>query len=120
MDKAIIEMVQGFGFEVYMRNLEDSWLHYTDGKNIATLTVERFGGVSISSVHKANRTSGTAFQMLPPREWQSLTKADLELGFAVAPGWAIHYIVSVKKYKDMESYLSADNFNAGYHNVREF
>lgn len=116
MDKAVIEKVQGFGFDVYMRKPEDSWLIFTDGKRIGYLQTDRSSGFTLSTVHKPNGRTGTGFQM--GRDVVGFDKPDLELCFLLAPSWATHdERESVNKYRDMDAFLNADDWNRGYRKV---
>jgi hypothetical protein len=113
MDKAIIAKVQSLGFDVYMRNEDDSWLLFTDGTRIGYLQADRLGGFSFSTVHKPNTTTGTGFQI--DRNADGFDKSDLERCFIHAPHWALNREAStVVKYKNIGDYISENSFNREY------
>lgn len=112
MDKTIIEKVQGYGFDVYMRNADDTWLLFTDGKRIGYLQCERFG-FTLCTVHKPNENTGTGFQVA--RHAGDFDKAALESCFASVPPWtSSEDRDSVRKWRDMDEYRAANSFNGGY------
>lgn len=116
MDASIIQKIRDLGFRVFMINPEDTWLIYTDGTNIGYLQDDRGIGLSISTVHKPNRESGTGFTVA-----QCLGTVDVDIlktGFVNVPHWDHgRYSQSVKKYKDIEEYLNADSFNKRYREI---
>lgn len=65
MERHIIEKIQGFGYSVYMRNENDSFLVYTDGKRIAYLEAPRYqhGGINIGTKHKPAKEIGSGFSV---------------------------------------------------------
>lgn len=112
MDRSIIDKIQGFGFDVYMRDPGDTYLFYTDGKRVGYLQDDRFG-FSISTVHMPGKNVGTGFQMI--RHAGSFTKEDLESGFAYAPSWASgRDLPFVVKYKDIKDWRSRDSWNGSF------
>lgn len=111
MERAIIERVQGFGFDVYMRKNTDTYLLFTDGTRIGYMQVERFGGYSFSTVHVPSTSHGTGFQI--GRHEDDFTKADLMACFAIAPERA-YRAHEVRKYKDMAHYLKSDPWKSEY------
>jgi hypothetical protein len=113
MDKSIIAKVQSFGFDVYMRNVDDTWLYYTDGTNIGYLQVGGVMGLSLSTVHVPNRTTGTGFAVEGHEDM--LTEAALKGAFIQAPGWAYSDDrASVEKYRDMTQFIKSSAFNQAY------
>lgn len=113
MEREIIEQVQSYGFHVYMRVEADSWMIYTseDGKQLGYLQVERFGGISISTVHIPNSTSGTGYQI--ERHVDSFDKAALEAGFTLKPHWARGDFTPAK-WRDIEHFKASNRFNGDY------
>lgn len=115
MSPDTIHLVANLGFNVYMRDKKDTWLIFTDpdGKRLGYLQVNRFSGYDISTIHHANATSGTGFQV--ERDVPELTRGILEFAFQHAPPWADQRDVkSVRKYKDIDDYRAASNFNSKY------
>lgn len=116
MDTEIIARLQGFGFNVWMREPGDTYLLFTDAedKNIGYLQIGRLEGIGLSTRHKANTISGTGFQVQRHHTGE-LTREDCERCFVIAPGWAdSRSRASVKKYRDMAEYLADSSFNAAY------
>ncbi len=115
MDKTTIAKVQSLGFNVYMRNEKDSWLLFTsaDDKNIGYLQQERFGGVTLSTVHIPNKTTGTGYQIQHMED--DFNVDDLNTCFATAPHWAFNRDrETVRKWRDMAAYIAANSWNGGY------
>lgn len=113
MDQSVIDAVAAAGFEVWMRDPKDTFMLFTDGRNIGYLEDNRLYGYSISTVHIPNKSTGTGFQI--ERHVSELTKDRLERAFISHPSWARgDEISSVKKYRDMEHYRSGNRFNAEY------
>lgn len=112
MDTAVIAKVQSFGFDVYMRKTTDSWLIFTDGKNVGYLQDGGFG-FTLTTVHAPNSTSGTGYQI--ERDVPAFDKAMLERCFLLAPLWAAtRDIQSVRKYRDIEAYRASSSFCSEY------
>lgn len=121
--QSVIDAVAAAGFDVYMRDPRDTYLLFTDGKNIGYLQDDRLAGYCISTVHMPNTTTGTGFQI--ERHVSGFTPEMLRRAFATAPSWAaqrefrfpfygdVQY-GSVRKYRDMEHYLCSDSWHAGY------
>jgi len=111
MNRETIAKVQSFGFSVYMRKPTDSYLFFTDGKNIGYLQDGDFGGgFSFSTVHKPNTTTGTGYQI--GRNVDDFTEADLKSCFVTAPEWAWpRDRPSVVKYRDIGEFIDRDSFN---------
>ncbi len=110
-----IAKVQGFGFSVYMRKDSDTWLLFTDGKNIGYLEDGPYG-FNFSTVHKPNTTSGTGFQI--GRNENDFSEADLKNCFVAVPSWAdSRSRASVAKYRDIAEYINATSFNREYNLV---
>jgi hypothetical protein len=116
MDKAVIDAVAAAGFAVYMRHINDSFLLFTDGKNIGYLQDSRGRGLSLTSVHKANRTTGTGFAL---GELAEINRETLSQAFVHCPSWARHDAGTVRKYRDIEEYRAENSFNAAYAVVAE-
>lgn len=115
MDRSIINAVQAAGFDVWMRDPSNDWLLFTDGKNIGYLQ-SGWRGISTTTVHHPNQTSGTGFQVdefIKVIDRETLTRA-----FIFAPHWADgRSVASVKKYRDIEDFRAASAWNAGYQKV---
>lgn len=92
-----IEKIKSLGFTVYISDDKKSnYGHYTNGSDVGYFQMEYFSGgqsVEISTIHKANRLSGTGFGMINGNDAvlpENLTKDMLELGFTTRPSWAKH------------------------------
>jgi len=107
----LIEMIKAAGFTVYRRRAHDNHVFYTDGTRIGYAQFHPMRGYSISSVHQANRTSGTGFEI--EREVFDIDSAMLKAAFCHAPAWADRPSrESVVKYRGMAAYLAASDWNA--------
>jgi hypothetical protein len=107
-----IDIVKAAGYSVYMRREDCTWMIYSDGKNIGYLQRSWRGGYDITTVHKPNTSSGTGFKAHEVLGESELADK-LKDGFIFAPLWARENS-SVRKYRDIEEYLNADDFNRQY------
>lgn len=65
-----------------------NWASVTDGKNIAYIEHERFGGYNVSTVHIPNIKTGTGFRVfegIPIEEIESALRSAME---TFVPSWA--------------------------------
>ncbi len=115
MEQSVIDAVADAGFDVWMRDPKDTWMLFTDGKNIGCLQADRLAGYCISTVHMPNKTTGTGFQI--ERHVADFTKPMLARAFVHAPHWASDR-ASVHKYQDIEHYRKANSFNEAYKLVK--
>ncbi len=108
MDRAVIDLIKSFGFDVWMHKPSDRYAYYTDGTRIGYIEVDhRVTTYRISTVHHPNRTTGTGFAM---EEVYSINKSVLESGFDIAPPWASDRdIESVIKYHDIDDFVRQHN-----------
>lgn len=112
---SVIAKVQSLGFDVYMRSPDDTWLLFVDGDRIGYLQCGHFGGYSLSTVHKPNRTTGTGFQILVDVDLEGLDRDALERALVSAPHWANGpERQSVSKWKGIDEYRAGGLFNAEY------
>lgn len=111
----IVAKARECGLQVYMRASDSTYMIFTDGTRLGYLQAERFGGYSLTSVHVANRTTGTGFKMTDSAlELESFNRETFERAFAHSPEWAYReQRESVKKYRDIEHYRQG-HFNAAY------
>ena len=86
MKQEVIDAITAAGFDVYMRDQKDTYLLFTDGKNIGYLQADRLAGFTISTVHKPNTTTGTGFQI--ERHATEFTAEMLARAFITTPHWA--------------------------------
>jgi hypothetical protein len=116
MDANIIQAIQQAGFSVYMRSLGDTWLYFTDGENIGYLQNDSLGGLSLSTVHVPNHTSGAGFKIAEGLSVDDIRCAEtLKKAFAMAPEWALRSsVASAKKWKSLDAFLSANSWNRGF------
>lgn len=116
IDEHTIKAVARAGFDVYMREPKDTWLIFTDGTRIGYLQNDGpFRGISLSTVHIPNTTTGTGFKLDDGLSVADLTPSKLGEALAHAPHWASgHDRVSVHKWKNFESYKASSRFNGEY------
>jgi hypothetical protein len=112
VEQKIIDAVTSAGFDVWMRDPKDSYMLFTEGKNIGYMQLDRSAGYTISTVHKPNTSSGTGFQV--ERHVSDFTRDILARAFVHCPEWYLRDARSVHKYRDMEDYRAASSFNAEY------
>jgi hypothetical protein len=113
MDDQIIKAVIDAGFTPYMRNTSDSYMYYTDGARVAYLQIDRLRGVTLSTVHIPNRTTGTGFSLAD--DLYGVTKESLESAFMHSPSWANRFDrESVKKFGSMEAFLTSTKWNGDF------
>lgn len=122
MEEAI-KKIKEAGFDVYVHQHAGryggekiTYAYYSDGQSIGYIQRSGLGGYDISTVHKANHSSGTGFSIERGISLSQLTKANLEQGFVFAPSWAVE-TKSVNKWKDMDAFLSANTWNKGFYKV---
>jgi hypothetical protein len=100
------------GFSVYMRNHGDTYAYFTDGQNIGYVQENSMDGVSLSTVHYANKTTGTGFRIANGLD--NLRPETLRLAFALAPSWASQIACeSVRKYASLAAFLAANSWGGG-------
>jgi hypothetical protein len=107
--KAAVAFIKACGYRVFMRSPSDEHCFYTDadGKRIGYAQWSGYR-TSVSSVHKANRTTGTGFQIA-----ESITKDSLRDAIAChCPGWSYRDASTVKKYRDWDEYRAESRFNS--------
>jgi hypothetical protein len=115
LTQEIIDRIKSYGFKVYMRDPTDTWLHYTDGKNIGYLQYNRIDGFSISTVHIPNQTTGHGFKV--DDGVSTLDKNDLEQAFRI-PSWASNRDREVSKpWSSIEAFINSNDWNRGYKEV---
>lgn len=92
----VIDQLKEQGLQVYGPEKLTSYVYFTDGTRIGYVQHNNVGGVSYSTVHHANKYTGTGFQA---------QDAEAALGFA--PHWASQSNrASVIKFKDFETFKS--------------
>lgn len=108
----VIKAIQVAGFSVYMRNPTDTWCYFTDGKNIGYLQTDSLKGLSISTVHIPNCTSGTGYGLTEGRlRIEDISETVLRDAFILAPSWADQRSrASVVKWKDWETFSKANKW----------
>lgn len=112
--KQLVETIKQAGYDVYMRDSDkDTWLYYTDGKNIAYAQIDRLEGITLTTAHIPSQTHGTGFGLGAPAV---INKETLSAAFMFAPHWA-HDAASVRKWKDWDHFQSRDMFSREYKKV---
>lgn len=114
MRDSIIAAVAAAGFGVYMRDKNDTWLIFVDDANLGYLQNNDYGGFSISTLHMANRTTGTGFRVAEDLSEVDLTRDKLAEAFVVAPAWAMRDAATVRKWRGINDYKRSCSFNAEY------
>ena len=110
----ILRAIIDAGFTPYMRDRTHSFAFFTDGINIGCLEENRMDGLSIRTVHKANRSSGTGFGIAQGLMLADLTPETLKRAFAKLPDWHCRDESSVRKYRDMAEFLAYDSWHTGF------
>lgn len=116
MAPEVITKIRSLGFQVYMRKPGDSYLLFTDGTRIGYLQEDRGGGLSLTTVHRANQRTGTGFQAAAGVAPEALDRPTLERAFAHGPSFPMTSddLATIKKWRDMDAFVKADSWNAGY------
>lgn len=92
--RLLIDNLKEKGLQVFGPETLTSYVFFTDGKNIGYAQYNNVGGVKYSTVHKANKQTGTGFEA---------QDAKAALGFA--PHWASEADrMSVVKYRDFAEF----------------
>lgn len=110
----IIALVKSLGYRVFIRpdkyDREVTYCFYTDGTRIAYAEWCRHGfRESVSSVHMANRTTGTGYMFDDQINAETLAGA-LNCH---APQWARHGdAATVRKWKDWDTFHQSSKFHA--------
>ena len=117
MDKSIIERVQSCGFDVYMRDVSDTYLFFTDGTNIGYLQHREMDGFSLSTVHIPNTTSGTGFVVA--RFMADITCRELAECFVRCPSdfMGQGLAKSVVKWRDWDHFHNSNQWNKSFNKV---
>lgn len=107
--------IKSFGYRVFIRpnGHGATYCFYTDGERIA---YAQWGSINsgVSSVHKANRTSGTGFKVSDRIDRGTLEQAL----FCFAPEWATNSDrQSVVKYKHIQEYLDSSLWNSSLEEI---
>lgn len=110
--KLIVSHLVLAGFSVYMRDPDkDEYALFTDGNRIGYIQWSK-PGITMSTVHRPNRTTGTGFAVGEPGK---MTRENFERAFATAPNWIRGTdLNSVKKWRDWEEFANANDFNREY------
>ena len=114
----VLAAIAAAGFDVYQREPGATYLYYTDGTRIGYVENSYRTGLTISTVHIPNHTSGTGFgaeagdEFLQPEDF---TRERLEHGFALAPRWAdTKSRNSVRKWPSWEAFAKSGRFMGGF------
>lgn len=113
MEQAIIQAIKNAGFQVYMRKPEDSYCIFTDGSNLGYLQSNQWRGVSLSTVHVPNTSTGTGFGIADGLSVSDLTAENLREAFQHSPQWG-RGVSSVTKYRSIDHYRRRDSWNGAY------
>lgn len=103
------------GFEVAVPKETTSfpkvtYLHFGNDKGLAYVQIGDFGGIcTLSSVHKPCKQTGTGYRLnnvnYPLSATQFIEAIDLK-----APTWGTKNSPYIKKYKDIDDYISNDSY----------
>jgi hypothetical protein len=115
---SIMETVKGLGFDVYQRDPADTFCIYSNGHNLAYFQIDPVRGCwHVSTVHKANRQTGTGYRMTEG-SWDTPDRETLEKGFAFCPDWASNADRrTVKKFDGIGEYQAQSGFHADYKKI---
>jgi len=91
------------GYTVYMSNQNNSWFHYTDGKNIGYAQFNAYDGAKLTTVHKPSRQVGTGFCVDGCDELAFKTAAIISAPSWVSPRDMRH----VRKWESFEAFRKA-------------
>ena len=112
-----IQAIADAGFDVYQRQSPDTYAYFTDGQNLGYIQYGPLEGLTLSSVHVANRTSGTGYGF---GELKALDKKALSRAFELAPSWADDKSrASVRKYTNLAAFLKDNAWGGGLKLVAE-
>lgn len=125
MRREVIEKVKSLGYAVYMRDLKDTYLIYTDGRRIAYLEDARnpFTGISISTKHRPNTTTGTGLDVYRHIQLSDVTKEALELALRPLPfgpnshGMKKGDADTIIPYNGIEEFRQESRFNEKYKRI---
>lgn len=123
-----IEKIKSLGFQVYMKDLNDSWLYYGKEDGLGGLGYLQSSQWSrgadffrISTVHKPSKQVGTGFSIMDDgdeKHVENMTEEDLKSGLVFAPSWVSYRdLSSVKKYASFEEFRNGSYFNKDYKEV---
>ena len=107
----VLDTIAALGFDVYQTPyaLGKSYLYFADGARIGYLQCSDWGGLSLSTVHVPNQTTGTGFRMADTFRPEALTRAELERAFAIAPDWASNRErATVRKWRDVGTFVKSN------------
>jgi hypothetical protein len=99
-----VTQLKSFGFRVFVnKNQEEpTYAFYSENNKIGYIQEGWGCEYNFSTVHKANRQTGTGFGILGG----PMTKENAESGFVFAPSWAYSSdLPSIVKYRDVEELL---------------
>lgn len=88
----LIASLKAKGFEVYGPEKRTTYCYFTDGTKIGHAQVDRMRGVTYTTVHRANRESGTGFQ----------ARNTDEALMTIPPGFP--GVVAPQKFRDFETF----------------
>lgn len=97
-----IQLIKSLGLSVYVKDENATWCHFTDGVNIGYAQWGR-NSTSVSTVHKANCTTGTGF-----RYADDITESSIMGSLkCIAPNWAsAGDAKTVIKYRDFADFAA--------------
>lgn len=94
--RSLIDALKSKGFQVFGPEKLTTYVWFTDGVRIGYAQCDRFEGVKYSTVHKANKQTGTGFKA-----------QDIKASMENYPHWASRSDVkSVVKYRDFGEFKS--------------
>jgi hypothetical protein len=111
-DSSLSARILAFGYRVFMRDPDSTYAYFSDGERIGYVQRERGGGFTVSTVHTPSPSTGTGFNI---SRHAPLSAAILkEALYTHSPQWYRGNFDSVLKYRDLEHFLSASTWNAGF------
>jgi len=115
MDTSTIETVQSFGFDVYMRDTADTYMFFTDGKNIGYLQYNRPEGFTLNTVHIPNADTGTGLSVA--RHLGGFTERELRECFLLNPIGYRFRSEPPKKWRNWLHFENSSKWNKSFHKV---
>ena len=92
----LIQSLKDKGYQVFGPCALTTYVWFTNGVNIGYVQIDRLEGIRYSSVHKANKYTGTGF-----------IADGAEDALSYVPSWVSHTErVSIVKFKDMEEFIA--------------
>lgn len=104
----ILDAIAALGFDVYQSS-DPRWQSYAffvEGDGIGYIENDRLYGLTLSTVHIPNRTTGTGYSLRDTAGPFEMTRQYLSLAFMHSPAWASDAMrKSVAKWPSVDAFL---------------